>query len=130
MYATSSSDNCYTDDMNTRLKRILILAAIGLVIVTGAIFFFRSNSGTAKTVRIVEYGLSICTQDIPTSACGPYDVTVQTADGQKATYTVAGFDNRDSKRYDDIGSKIAQAKKQNAEVTITTNSKGEITSVQ
>jgi hypothetical protein len=111
-------------------KLTVLTLIIGLMVLAGFVYFLKGASSTEKTVKVVDYGFSICTQDIPTSDCGPYDVTVQTTDGQKTVYKVAGFSNRNSKLYDEITSKITKAKEQKAQVALDINSKNEIISVQ
>lgn len=81
-------------------------------------------------VRVLDNGPSICTQDIARSSCGSYEVTVQLSDGRKTLYTVVGFENRDSERYDEITSKLDEAKKRATEVEIRINNSEQITSVR
>lgn len=116
--------------MTLKLKQTIISALILLTVLAGGAYFLMRGSATQKTVKILDYGYSICTQDIPTSACGPYDVSTQTPDGQKITYKVAGFKNRDSKLYDDITYKVSTAKEKKTQVILKVNGKDEIVSVQ
>lgn len=116
--------------MKSKTKPVIFAVLLSLVIVVVAVYFLKGTTSTEKAVKIVDYGSSICTQDIPSSDCGPYDVAVQTADGQKITYKVAGFSNRNSKLYDDLTPKITRAKEQKTQVSLKVNKKGEIISVQ
>ncbi len=112
-------------------RKILIpVVLVSLVILVALVYFLRNTSSTEKSVTITDYGLSICTQDIPSSGCGSYDVTTQTIDGQKTTYKVAGFSNRESKLYDEVTAKVAKAKEQKAQVSLKINNKNEIISVK
>jgi hypothetical protein len=115
--------------MNLKRKHVIITALLAACLIAAALFFISMRT-SEKSVTVLEYGLSVCTLNIPTSSCGQYDVQVQSADGKKATYAAAGFDNRDRKRYDEIRSKIRKAKEQHTPVVIKINNKGIITSVQ
>lgn len=115
--------------MKTRLKLVLFIL-LGLVLLTSLLYFLKSNSSTEKTVQIVDYGYSVCTQDIPASDCGSYDVTAQTNDGRKVIYKVAGFSNRNSKLFNEVTSKITDAKERRTQVILKVNNKNEIISVQ
>ncbi len=142
--ATLTGILCYTGDM-TRKRRILIVSLLVFIIICLVIVGFviknraaldvsgRSVSISLSTsdisARILDYGASICTMNVPSSDCGPYEVNVETSDGKRSTYTVAGFSNRASKRYDEIGLRIRSAKEQNSFVTLRVNNKNEIIAV-
>lgn len=83
-----------------------------------------------KTVKILSHGFSVCTMDVPTSSCGPYEVKVQSLDGEQFVYKVNGFDNGRSEEYRKITSRITSAKEQSATVEIKTNYNGYIIEVE
>ncbi len=116
--------------MKNKTKLISIILVLGVSIFIGIGFFLNSNSGKETKVKIIDYGFSICTQDIAASDCGPYKVTVQSTGSKNTVYQAAGYSNQESKQYDEIRAKIIKAKEQNAEVIIKVNKQGEIVSVR
>lgn len=114
--------------MSLKSKQSIIFGLLGLICLIALGFFLKNTSGSENSVKILDYGYSVCTLDVPSSSCGSYEVNVQSSDGKKSTYTVAGFDNRKSERYDEITSKIANAKKQNVDIKLIINNEGEIIS--
>lgn len=114
-----------------RNKRLLLVIAIVAVLLGSAFLMLKNTIFISKnTVRILDYGFSICTMDTPSTSCGSYEVKAQSMNGKKATYKVDGFDNRKSERYDRITSHITNAKEQNTTVTLKTNDKGYIVDVE
>lgn len=119
----------YTDKMKRKVLISVILVCS--VILVALVLYKQQNAlSSEKSGIITDYGPSICTQDIPSSDCGAYDVTLQAIDGKKTTYKVAGFSNRVSKLYDELGANIFKAKEQKTQVTLKVNNKNEIISVQ
>jgi hypothetical protein len=116
--------------MKSKTKLTILITSILLLLLVGFVYFLKGTASTSKTVTIVDRGFSICTLDVPSSNCGSYDVTVRTTGGQKITYKVAGFSNRDSELYDELTSKITRAKERKTQVTIAVNKYAEIISVR
>jgi len=112
----------------TKRKLVSFLTIIGLIILAGVVFL-KANSGTEQQVKILDYGLSTCTEDVPSSSCGPYEVNAQFANGNRVKYKVAGYDNHDSEQYDGITSLLVRAKEQQSYVKVRVNDDGVILSV-
>lgn len=111
-------------------KKILLSALVLLLLIAASLLFLvKLTVTTEKQVKVVDYGYSVCTQDVPSSSCSQYEVNVQTTGGDKFTYKVAGFDNRKSEQYDEITSHITKAKEQNTAVILKVDNKGFITAV-
>jgi hypothetical protein len=112
-------------------KKLFVVIVLILIILVAALLSLKNNILVSrKPVRILEYGFSICTMDVPSSSCGPYEVKAQLINGEEFIYKVDGFDNRKSERYDDITSRITKAKKQNTIITLKINDKGYIVAVE
>lgn len=112
---------------NTKFIALIMLVAAVLL---AALILLNTRADTKRSVKILAYSPGMCTMDYPSSSCGPYEVTVQSAGGQNATYTVAGFSNAESKLYNELSMKIRKAKYQQSTVTLEVNDKGEIISVR
>lgn len=110
-------------------KKLLLILASVIILLLILVFFVKDVLAPAHSVRVLDYGYSICTQDIPSSSCSLYEVTVESKDGKKSTYKVVGFSNRQSEKYDELTKKISEAKKQNVYITVKVNSKSEIVSI-
>ena len=118
--------------MKSKTKISLLILSISIFVLIGAKYFLNGASSKEITVTIIDYGSSVCTQDIPTSSCGSYKVAVQTNGGQKAIYKVAGYSDhdRDSKLYYELSAKIISAKEKHTQVVLKVNNKNEIIAVQ
>lgn len=103
-----------------------------LLIIVGMVIILNTSKKSKSSVKILDYGFSNCTQDIPSSSCGPYDVTVQSPNGSKSVYKVPGYSEDINKRvhYDQITSQIINAKENNSNIALEINSKNEITDTQ
>lgn len=99
-------------------KLSLIIAVVIILSVVAFLSLKDSVLDSKKTVKILDYSLSVCTMNVPSSSCGPYEVSTQSVHGDKFTYKVAGFNNTKSERYDDITSRLAKAKQENTTVTL------------
>lgn len=115
--------------MKRNFKLILPIAAV-IIVVIGTVVYLNRPKYAEKAVKIVDLGGSICTQDVPSSFCGSYEVKVQTSNGQKSTYYVAGYSDRDSKKYDELSGKLYYAKEQSKEVTLVVDNENVIVEVK
>lgn len=111
-------------------RKIFIASAVLLVLllVVGAVAVLNRFDTSKSSVKIIAYGFSVCTQNVPPSSCGPYEVTVQSSTGTKSVYKVPGFSDDADKRehYGQVSSLIYQAKEKNSNIVLELNSKNEI----
>jgi len=129
MLKRPSGSFCYTNNMRIKNRKTILPILLIVLLIIGA-FVILKDTGVTKSVKVLDYGYSVCTMDIPSSSCGPYEVNVESSDGQKSTYEVAGFDNDDSEQYYKITSKIVDSKESNKTVELQVNNNGEITAVR
>lgn len=102
---------------------VVLLGIVVLITLT-----LMSQSIEGRITRTVPF--RGCTMDIPSSSCGPYEVTFQPASGEVITYYAPGWDGRDeAERSEQIAKKIEKAKEQKSVVRITVDKDGVITSI-
>lgn len=117
--------------MRTVNNKLILASVLILLLLASTFIFFKDDSKvTRHTGQILNYGSSICTQDMPSSNCGSYDVDIQTVDGSKYTFKVDGFSNSERDLYDQISADIKRAKDQKAVVSIDVNGADYIVSVE
>lgn len=121
--------------MRPKKRKKLIIVSVILIILINIVVtmvLFKNSDTSKNSVKILEYGFSICTQDVPSSSCGSYEVTVQFSNGTKLVYKVPGYSENESEReqYQQISSEIDQAKVKNSSIVLEINEKNEIIDVQ
>ncbi len=111
---------------NSSKKRYITIAVVFAVIflagVAAYLVFDNTNKQTGN-YEVVDRGFAICTQDIPTSGCGSWTVTLKSADGKVKDFTVKGFSGGNRAKFQSIGKAVSDAKENNKKLQVTT--KGE-----
>lgn len=112
-----------------KISKKHITTVVILVVIAVAALLIKTGSPSEVQVRVVGFEPGVCTLDVPSSSCGPYTVNVKNPKREHSSYEVPGFRNRESKQYDEISTKVMDAKTHNTLITLTVNGKDEITAV-
>ena len=108
--------------MTRRRKLVFGISLLLVLAVAGVITPLLIRSTAAYTIQ--KYGVSVCTDDIPSSNCSGYEITVRDTAGKTHILTVEGYTNaKGQERYDALGSVITSAvhTKQQVRLTIVHN---------